>query len=277
MRKTMLLVMLFVAALLFTGCEIILVAPGIQPGTPIEIDNEEGVTETIDPHTAGRYELVVGGEPVRIDVYQETYTPDGGLTVSVADSGNHIKALTASRDYFVDPNKTSEFASSLGVVVGNPPYSINVPADFGKAYVMVHNETDNSITITVKAITRNSIEKAGPVISGPADGVTSIGYGGAILFLGQHDVYEYDGENDGPNANKVSLALPGADYLHLKLRVIGNGGEVVLGPGETVDVYDSYRLEVYSENDAYAGFCENLEGCEDGVDTGEYSLIVSRY
>ena len=273
MKKTMLLLVLLAAALLFSGCEVVLVAPGIQPGTQVTIDDEDGVTETIDPHTAGRYELVVGAEPVRIDVYQETSSPDGDLLVTVADEGNHVKALTASRYYFVDPNKASDFTSSLGIVVpANLPYSINIPANFGKAYVMVHNETDNPITVTVKAVTRNTTEKTDLEIGGPEGAATSVSYGGAILFLGQHDTYVYT----GPDNYTVSLTLPedGYDYLHLKLRIVNT--DTVLELGESAALLSGDQLEVYAEDDARAGFCDNLDGCTDGIASGEYLLNVNK-
>jgi len=273
MKKAILLLGLFAAALLFAGCEVVLVAPGIQPGTPVTIDDEEGVTETIDPHTAGRYELVVGDEPVRIDVYQETYTPDGDLTVSVADKDNNIKALTASRYYFVDPAKAGDFTSALGITPGDLPYSINVPANFGKAYVMVHNETDNSITVKVKALTRNTVDRSDFRITGPASGSDSVGYRGAILFLGQHDTYIYDGDD----YTNLSFTVPGENYLHLKLKIIGT--DTVLDPGGAAVLMKGDKLEVYSDGDAYAGFCNNsssLDGCSDGIDSGEYKIEISR-
>jgi len=269
MKKTMLLLVLLAAALLFSGCEVVLVAPGIQPGTQVTIDDEDGITETIDPGTAGRYELVVGAEPVRIDVYQETYTPDGDLLVSVADEDNNITALTASRYYFVDPDKAGDFTSSLGVDYDNLPYSINIPANFGKAYVMVHNETASPVTVTVKAVTRNTTEKTDLEISD-----TGL-YKGAILFLGQHDTYVYT----GPDNYTVSLTLPegGYDYLHLKLKIVNTDtGTTDVDPGVSVPLFNGDQLEVYAEDDARAGFCDNLDGCTDGIASGEYLLNVNK-
>ena len=272
MKKTTLFIMLFAAALLFSGCEVVLVAPGIQPGTPVTIDDEDGVTETINPRAAGRFELNVGAEPVRIDVFQETYTLDGDLTVTVADEGNHVKALTASRNYFVDPNKANDFASSLGIGVGNPPYSINIPANFGKAYVMVRNETDAAVTVTVKAFKRNVVERNETTMTSPdtQNGETSKSYGGAILFLKQKDSYIFQGQT----GDNLTFTVPGTDYLKLKLKIVGTTTE--LSPGESAIVANGDKIEVYAEDDARAGFCKTFDGCQDGINSGEYKIEISR-
>jgi len=269
MKKIVLSFTFALAAMLFSGCEVVLVAPGIQPGTPVTINNDAGVTETINPSAAGRYELVVGDQPVRIDVYQEAYSPDGDLIVSVNDKDNFTYALTYSRLFFEKPTAVASIASTQDIGV-NPPYSINIPAHFGKAYIMVKNQTQVSQTVTVKAFTRNTVERSNFAINAPSGGAAAVSYRGAILFLDQTDTYVFHGSSE---LHTLDFGVPGDNYLHLKLHITGT--DTYLNPGDTAVLADGDSLEIYSEDGFFAGFCESLDGCNDGLDTGEYFITIS--
>ncbi|WP_457631464.1 hypothetical protein [Oceanithermus sp.] len=269
MKKAAFLILLAVAALL-AGCEIVLTAPGILPGTPVTVGSDEGATETVDPGAAGRFELVVGDKPVRIDVYQEDATPDGDLMIRVLDKDNQPYAHTNNRNYFMDTEVEITGAAAQGVVV-NAPYSINLPANFGKAYVMVNNMSSAAQTVTVKAFERNVVEREGFEISNPSNGATSVGYGGAILFLQQRDTYVYN----GADGYTLTFTVPGDDYLHLQLQI--EGTNTLLTPGQQAQLLNGDRLTVSARDGAYAGFCASVDpGCSDGIDTGEYSLTISQ-
>ena len=125
--------------------------------------------------------------------------------------------------------------------------------------------------VTVKAVTRNEIERNDYAMAPPSGGATSAGYGGAILFLGQHDTYKYAGTNKYVTFNPTDPANP----VHLKAVLNkGQASETELQPGVSIAILDGDTVEVYSEGDDYAGFCASLDGCADGIDSGEYTLTI---
>ena len=273
MKKALFLATLITGALLLSGCELFLTAPGIHPGTPVTIDDNNGVQETLGPGEVGRYEITGSSQPLRVDVYQETPGPDGELEVRVNDGDNIAYAHTNNRSYF---QSTEIPLQSNGVHAAGPtanaPYSINLPANFGKAYIIVRNHLQASQDITVKVFTRNEVVRDGFAMNAPSGGATSVGYGGAVLFLNQRDTYTYAGAS-----NQLLKFTPADAANPVKLKAVlnpGQSGETELAVGVDVNLSPGDKVEVFAEGGARAGFCQNLSGCADGIETGEYTLTI---
>ncbi len=269
MKKT------FIALLmlgLLSACQVTVVTPGPAPGTPVTVDDDNGAQEAIPAGETARFELTVAAQPVRVDVYHDEATVDGELEVKALDSTDALYAHTTVRSFFAAADVT---LSSLGVraqdISTSFPYSINLPKNMGKVYVEVTNRTSTAAHVTVKAVTRNEIARSDYAMAPPSGGPTSAGYGGAILFLGQHDTYKYAGADMNVTFSPTDPANP----VHLKAVLNkGQASETELQTGVSVAILDGDTVEVYSDGDGYAGFCSSLDGCTDGIDSGEYTLTI---
>jgi len=277
MKKALFFTMLVVGTLLFSGCEIFLTTPAIQRGKPVTIDDSNGATDTVDPHAAGRFEVQASGQPLRIDVYQENPGPDGELEVRVNDKSNIGYAHTNNRNYF---QSTEIQLSNTGIHADGPivnaPYSINLPANFGKAYILVYNRSQVAQDVTVKVFTRNEVVRdnenlSGPPASGPK---TSETYGGALLFLGQKDTYVYT----GPDNYTLSFSVPSGDFVKARLVINGDTNNPVKPGDRGIALLSGDKFEVASEGLERAGFCSTTAdpACTDGIDSGEYSIVITR-
>ena len=269
MKKVTLFAFFFAGILLIAGCG--LQAKGIQPGKPVTVDDNNGVEATLDPKMVDRFELNVGSEPVRLDVYHKGATADGELSVVVLDSGNHAYAFTKNRAFFYGVSKTTGMTGVTATDISTSlPYSVNIPANFGKVYVMVKNLTGKSQTITVKAFTRKAPVRKDTEVDSPPQSKPEEVYGGAIVFLGQKDTYVFTGEDN----SRIYLTVPGEDYLKLKLQV--EGGGALIGPGEDTTLQHGDKFTVYADEGVRAGFCNTYPECNDGIDTGEYKITIKR-
>ncbi len=259
-------------AVLLAACNIE-VLPGPAPGTPVIVDDPNGAQATIAPSRTHRFELTVGTEPVRVDVYHQEATADGELYVKVFDGANAAYAHTDRRDLFAgaDAALTSLGVSAQDVDVSFP-YSVNLPRSMGKVYLEVTNKTGGSAQVTVKAVARNEVVRDGFSMNAPSGGATAVGYGGAVLFLGQRDTYTYQGAS-----NQLIRFTPTDAANAVGLKAVLNPGqpsETELAAGVDVNLLPGDRVEVFAEGNARAGFCQNLSGCADGIVTGEYGLTI---
>jgi len=263
MKKT------FIALLmlgLLAGCQVNIVNPGPASGTPVTVDDDNGAQAVIPAGETARFELTVAAQPVRVDVYHDEATADGELEVKALDSTDALYAHTTVRSFFAAASVTiySLGARAQGVNVSFP-YSINLPKNMGKVYVEVTNRTSTAAHVTVKAVTRNEIERN--------DYAVTSSNGGAILFLGQHDTYKYTGADKNVTFNPTDPANP----VHLKAVLKSQEGETELQPGVAIAILDGDTIEVYSDGDGYAGFCSTTAdpACNDGIDSGEYAISIN--
>lgn len=270
MKKAALALLVTVA---LAACNVTVVVPGPAPGTPVAIGDANGVQVTLDPGAKKRFELVVAGTPVRIDVFHQEATAEGELYLEVFDQDDDLYAHTNNRAFFA---KAGAALATLGGVGAQDiglsfPYSVNLPVNMGKVYLEVENKTAASATVTVKAFERNEVVRENTPVTNPdtGSGETSKGYGGAILFLGQRDTYVYQGANN----YQLTFGVPGDDPLGLRLRIVNTNDEI--GPGQSIVLLQGDTIEVFSTGDARAGFCNTFSGCADGIDTGEYTLTIT--
>jgi hypothetical protein len=138
-------------------------------------------------------------------------------------------------------------------------------------YVEVTNMAANPTRVSVAAVSREPLPYwSGLVATTPTEFSDSAI--GALLFLGQGDLWKYTGS--GP----ATLELTRGETVHVTARVVSNGEIVAnLEPGNIYDNLQTGDL-VYVQaqgNGATAGFCANLDGCNDGIDSGEYELSVT--
>ncbi|WP_456409850.1 hypothetical protein [Oceanithermus sp.] len=264
---------LLVAAVL-AACNVAVVVEGPPPGLPVTVDDVNGVQAVLPAGAKERFELTVADRPVRVDVYHDEAAAEKELYVKVFDEDGQPYAHTDVRSYFQDADVDLASLAAVGAqdVDVSFPYSVNLPANMGKVYVEVTNQTAASATVTVKAVTRNEVVRRDVAMSNPdtANGETSKGYGGAVLFLGQRDTYVYEGEDNYHLT--FSVPEPGTDVLRVRLKLQETGE--VFEPGQAVVLLNGDVLEVYAEGDVRAGFCASYDGCSDGIETGEYSLTI---
>ncbi|HGY09256.1 MAG TPA: hypothetical protein ENK37_04270 [Oceanithermus profundus] len=264
-------------AALLAACNVTVVPPGPTPGTPVTVDDPDGAQATLAPNQTHRFELTVGADPVRVDVKHQEATADGELYVRVFDREDTAYAHTDRRDLFA---RTDAALTSLGVSAQDInvsfPYSVNLPKNMGKVYVEVTNKTGTNAGVTVTAVTRNEVVRdqeslAGPPASGPE---TSKTYGGALLFLGQEDTYVYD----GPDNYLLSFDVPAGDVVKARLILNGNTASPVVPGTSNITLFHGDTLKVASEGLERAGFCTSTvdAACADGIDSGEYSITITR-
>jgi hypothetical protein len=240
----------------------------ILPGTSVVVDGPGVDSGVLGEGETARFELLVGANPVRVDATDVTNGVAGSLRLRVYDANDVLYAQTVSRQYFTAPKPEvlGSAAEALGISP-NPVYSINLPANFGKAYVEVTNLTADPTVVRVAAVTRNGA---------PAAGNFTATVSGALLFLGQLDTWTYTG------AGPVTLDLVGGATVHARAKVVrGQDAVVVLEPGESfTDLQNGDIVYVQTQgNGALAGFCDDgVSGngiCDDGIETGEYTLQVT--
>lgn len=238
----------------------------VLPGTTVVVDGPAVESGVLGEGESARFELLVGADPVRIDAVDVTNGVAGSLRLRVYDANEVLYAQTVSRQYFTAPKPEVLGLGALGISP-NPVYSINLPANYGKAYVEVTNLSADPTVVRVAAVTRNAAPAAGDF-----GGTVS----GALLFLGQLDAWTYTG------AGPVTLDLVGGTTVHARAKVVrGQDTVIVLEPGEAFDdlrTGDTVFVQAQG-NGALAGFCDDgVSGngyCDDGIETGEYTLQVT--
>ncbi len=265
-----------ITAAVLAACNVTVVTPGPPPGTSVAVDGA-GVTKKIAPSAHHCFELTVGEEPVRIDVKHDEAADNGELYVEVFDEDNQPYAHTDNRDFFAKAGASlaslSVGAQDINVTL---PYSVNIPKNMGKVYVEVTNKTAVDATVTVKAVTRNEVPRDDAALSGPpASGLeTSKIYGGALLFLGQEDTYVYT----GPDGYTLKFDVPPGDFVHAQLILNDNTTDPITPGTSGIGLLNGDTFKVASQGLERAGFCSTTvdPACTDGIDTGEYSITISR-
>ena len=241
----------------------------VLPGSPVVVDGPAVGSGVLGEGERARFELLVGADPVRVDATDVTNGVAGALLLRVYDVNNVLFAQTVSRQYFTAPQPEVLGAVGLGITP-NGVYSVNLPADFGKAYVEVTNLTADPTVVRVSAVSRHEGIARENSYTFDADAA------GALLFLGQLDTWTFKGSDNS------SLELVGGETVHARAKIVhGFATKAVIEPGEEFDDLD-YGDVVYVQaqgNGALAGFCDDGVGgngsCDDGIETGEYTLLVS--
>jgi len=260
--------LLLAVTLLLAACDLTLILPGVQ----LEPDGPEITSDSLDSGESARFEVYAGATALRIDASDDDNGVAGSLLLRVYDGNNVLYAQTVSRRYFIAPKPeiAADEADAQGIA-SNSVYSINIPAGSGKMYVEVTNLAANPTHVSVKAVSREPLPYSDDVFDPtPADftGVAT----GALIFLGQTDVWRYVG------SEAATIELVGGETVHATARVVGDGViKANLEPGERYnDLAHNDLIYVQAQgNGATAGFCDSLAGCEDGMNSGEYQLIVS--
>jgi len=246
---------------LLAACNIVL------PGTPVVVDGSAVESGVLGEGESARFELLVGADPVRVDAADVTNGVAGALLLRVYDVNNVLFAQTVSRQYFTAPRPEVLSMGAVGLGISpNGVYSVNLPADFGKAYVEVTNLSADPTVVRVAAVTRqDGIEKNNAYTFNATDT-------GALLFLGQLDTWTYTG------AGPATLELVGGTNVHARAKVVrGFDTQTILEPGEEfTDLQNGDVVYVQAQGSgALAGFCNTLAGCVDGITSGEYTLQVT--
>ena len=242
------------------------------PSGQIDVDGPAITSDSLNSNASARFEVYVGASAVRIDASDLDNEVAGSLLLRVYDSNNVLYAQTTSRRYFIAP-KPEIFAGAAAPqwITIIPAYSINIPAGSGKMYFEVTNLAADPTQVSVKAVSRAPLPYTNDVFNPtPTDfNGTAIG---ALIFLGQTDVWHYTG------SARVFVSLAGGQTVHATARIVGGGIiKANLEPGESYFGLENGDL-IYVQaqgNGATAGFCTNLSGCNDGLDSGEYQLITA--
>ncbi|GEM90578.1 hypothetical protein [Oceanithermus desulfurans] len=238
----------------------------ILPGTPIVVDGPAVESNVLGEGESARFELLVGADPVRIDATDVTNAAAGSLRLRVFDANDAVYAQTVSRQYFTAPQPEVLGSGAVGLgITPNGVYSVNLPANFGKAYVEVTNLAGDPTMVRVSAVTRQGDIAKDNAYSFDATAT------GALLYLGQLDTWTYTGT--GP----ATLELAGGTTVHARAKVVrGIDTQTVLEPGEEfTDLQNGDFVYVQAQGSgALAGFCNTLPGCADGITSGEYTLQV---
>jgi len=270
--------LLLLAAGVLAACNLTVVVPGPVPGLPVIVDDGDGVQAVLPAGAKKRFELTVADRPVRVDVYHDEAAAEKELYVKVFDKDDQPYAHTDVRSFFQDASVDLASLAAVGAqdVAVSFPYSVNLPANMGKVYVEVTNQTAAGATVTVKAVTRNEVLRDGVALDGPpASGPeTSKTYGGALLFLGQQDTYVYN----GPDNYLLAFATPPGDYVHAELILNGNTGSPIIPGTSGIQLFHGDQIEVRSQGFERAGFCSTSvdSACTDGIESGEYSITITR-
>lgn len=249
-----------VLILLLTACG----SPGIPTGTVIKVDGAEATTPTLGENEAAFFNLEVGGAAVRLDAFALDNPKAAQLEVTVFDSNRLPYARSVSRSWFAAPGlAVSSAQRNPRVIDPNLPFSLNLPANFGKAYVRVRNRLSEPTRVRVRAVAR-----AGYRGSSGLEIVSSTH--GALLFLCQLDSYIYRGKEA-----RLTLSYPGSS-LRLVFEVVRGGSRVFRGePGMSFDLEPGDQIFVREQsNGGLAGFCDQALGCTDGMNSGIYTLRI---
>jgi len=267
MKKSFLLLAVLALGLL-AACDITVIVPGSQ----LVVD-EPGITsDYLDNGESARFEVYVGASDVRLDATDLDNGAAGSLLLRVYDSNDVLYAQTMSRRYFIAPKPEIVGENLVAPQVAvNPVYSINLPAGTGKVYLEVTNLAAGATRIEARAVGREPLPYSDDVFSPTPTGFSSTTTG-ALIFLGQLDIWRYAGS--GP----ATLELAGGETVHATARIVSGGAIVAnLEPGESYGSLQTGDL-VYVQargNGATAGFCDTLPGCNDGITSGEYQLKVT--
>ncbi|WP_457631463.1 hypothetical protein [Oceanithermus sp.] len=264
MRKSLLLLV----ALLLAACDITIVLPGSQ----LQVDGPEITSGSLASGESARFEVYAGATAVRLEATDLDNGAAGSLLLRVYDASNVLYAQTLSHRYFIAPRPeiAAEGAVEPGVA-DSPVYSINIPAGSGRMYFEVTNLAAGPTRVSARAVSRAPLPYSDDVFDPtPADFAATTT--GALLYLGQTDVWRYTGS--GP----ATLELDGGETVHATARIVGGGViKANLEPGEYYSGLENGDV-VYVQaqgNGATAGFCANLSGCNDYLDSGEYTLAVT--
>lgn len=260
--------LLLAALFLFAACDITIVLPGTQ----LEIDGPAITSGSLEGGESARFEVYVGATAVRIDATDLDNGVAGSVLLRIYDANDVLYAQTMSHRYFIAPQPeiVSQAVAGQGIAV-NPVYSVNIPSGSGKMYVEVTNLAADPTRIGVKAVSRAPLPYSDDVFT-PSPTDFDSDTTGALVFLGQTDVWRYTG------SDTVRIELVGGETVHATARIVGGGTiKANLEPGEYYDDLANGDL-VYVQaqgNGATAGFCASLTGCADGIDSGEYHLVLT--
>jgi hypothetical protein len=246
--------------LLLAACGV----PGIPTGTVIRVDGPEITTLPLGENEAAFFNLEVGGAPVRLDAFPLDNPSSAQLEVTVFDSNRLPYARSVSRYWFAAPGLgVSSAERNPRVIDPNLPFSLNLPANFGKAYIRVRNRLGEPTRVRVRAVARAGYRgSSGLEISGSTTG--------ALLFLGQLDSYIYRGKEA-----RLTLGYPG-NSLRPVFEVVRGGNRVFKGePGMSFGLEPGDQIFVREQsNGGLAGFCDQALGCSDGLSSGIYTLRI---
>ena len=252
----------------------------ILPGTRLVVDGSEVTSSPLENGESARFEVFVGAAGVRIDARDLDNGAAGSLLLRVYDANNVLYAQTISHRYFIAPKaEIADEAAALGIAV-SPVYSINIPAGSGLMYVEVSNLAAPPTRVGLKAVSRALLpyKNAAEDFFNPTPAEFSGTVTGALVYLGQTDVWRYTGS--GP----ATIELQGGETVRATARVIDpnatepqNAIKVNLESGELYDgLQPGYLVYVQSKGTgASAGFCASLSGCNDGIASGEYTLAIT--
>ncbi len=222
---------------------------------------------TLPPQKSAYFEVTIGADPVRLDVWPTANPETADLDLIVYNQDRVPIAVADSRLYFHAPYKSRLKPLSITFT---PFWSVNLLPNTGTVYVEVKNQNPTS-SVTVQA---QAVARGGP-LPWSCDERRSFNADtqGALLYLGQVDCYTYNGSG-------ADLTLDYKGPLDLRFKVISNENETFLEPGEKytglqpgdlVMVYTYRNRQIGVE----AGFCNTLPGCADGLTTGEYWLRLN--
>jgi len=266
MKKAMFLVLMLG---MLAACDITIVLPS----TRLEVDGPAITSGSLEGGDSARFEVYVGASDVRIDATDLDNGVAGLILLRVYDANNVLYAQTVSRRYFIAPKPeiVVEGIADQGIAV-NSKYSINIPANSGKMRVEVTNMAATQTRVKVEAVSRAPLPYSDDVFDPKQPAEFASTATGALIFLGQVDVWKYTG------SNQATLELAGGQTVHATARIVSGSAIVAnLEPGESYDGLQSGDLVFVQAqgNGATAGFCATLSGCNDGLDSGEYQLVVT--
>jgi len=260
--------LLLAALFLLAACDITIVLPGTQ----LEIDGPAITSGSLESGESARFEVYVGATAVRIDATDLDNGVAGSLLLRIYDANDVLYAQTMSHRYFIAPKPEIVGENLVAPQVAvNPVYSINIPSGSGKMYVEVANLAAGPTRIGVKAVSRAPLPYSDDVFT-PSPTDFDSDTTGALVFLGQKDVWRYTG------SDTARIELVGGETVHATARIIGGGAiKAKLEPGEYYDglEYGDMVKVRAAGNGATAGFCASLTGCADGIDSGEYHLVLT--
>jgi len=245
----------------------------VLPSSRITVDGGELTSASLSTKQSARFEVYVGASGVRVDAEDLDNGAAGSLLLRVYDANNVLYAQTISHRYFIAPQpEIVDEAAAQGIAV-TPVYSVNIPAGSGLMYVEVTNLAAEPTRVGVKAVSRSPLpyKSAGDDLFNPTPVDFATTTSGALVYLGQIDIWRYTG------SGAATIELDGGATVHASARIVRDGS--ILVNLETGEYYSGLQngdlVYVQSQgNGATAGFCANLSGCTDGIDSGEYTLTV---
>ncbi len=234
----------------------------------LTVGGDASAPVTLPPGKSAYFEVTIGTDPVRLDVWPTANPETADLDLVVYNEDRVPIAVADSHNYLHAPYESR--LEPLGISL-TPFWSVNLLPNTGTVYVEVKNQHPTaSVTVQAEAVARG-----GPLPwSCDAPRVFDADTLGALLYLGQVDCYTYTG------ASGASLTLVHNGPLDVRFKVISGGDETFLErgeeytglePGDLVMVYTYRNRQIGVE----AGFCDTLPGCADGLTTGEYLLDLN--